>query len=181
MLRALLFDWGDTVMRVLPYPGPMAAWPEVAAMPGAQAALAALHGRYRLALATNAADSGAGEVRRALARVGLDDYFDLVLTARELGARKPSPGFFRAALQALGCDATEVAMVGDDYEADILGAKHAGLLTVWIDRRSLTGSTVAYPAADRRLSSLEQLPEALEELERRAAEAAAHDGSDPSP
>jgi putative hydrolase of the HAD superfamily len=171
LLRALLFDWGDTIMRVLPYPGPMFRWPEVAAVPGAAAALAALHGRYRLALATNAADSGAGEVRAALARVDLAGCFDLVLTARELGARKPSRDFYRAALEALGCDASEAVMVGDDYETDILGAKVTGLRTIWLDRRSLTESTFAYPGADRRLPSLEQLPQTVAELAAEMADA----------
>ena len=179
MLRALLFDWGDTVMQVLPYPGPMSRWPKVAAMPDALEALASLHGRYRLALATNAADSGADEVRRALERVGLAECFDLVLTARELGARKPSREFYRAALEALGCEAAEVAMVGDDYEADVLGAKSAGLFTVWIDHRSLSDATVAYPGADRRLPGLERLPQAVAELAELAT--AAGDGGAAGP
>jgi putative hydrolase of the HAD superfamily len=35
--RCLLFDWGDTLMRVFPeYVGPMAAWPKVEAMPHAE-------------------------------------------------------------------------------------------------------------------------------------------------
>ncbi|NLE77029.1 MAG: HAD family hydrolase, partial [Chloroflexi bacterium] len=45
-LQAILFDWGDTLMQDFPqFPGPMAQWPRVAAMPGALEALAALQGR----------------------------------------------------------------------------------------------------------------------------------------
>jgi len=40
---------------------------------------------------------------------------------------KPSPQFFKAAVDDLGLDASEVLMVGDDVEADVLGALSAGL------------------------------------------------------
>ena len=40
---------------------------------------------------------------------------------------KPAAGFFEAALASLQCTATEVLMVGDDVEADVLGARAAGL------------------------------------------------------
>ncbi len=40
---------------------------------------------------------------------------------------KPSPAFFRAACAELGCPPGEVVMVGDDVEADVLGALDAGL------------------------------------------------------
>ena len=40
---------------------------------------------------------------------------------------KPEPGFFRLALEDLGLAAHEVAMVGDDAETDVAGAKRSGL------------------------------------------------------
>ena len=45
---------------------------------------------------------------------------------------KPGKAFFEAALQDLGLEAGEVAMVGDDAEADVAGAKAAGLLGVQV-------------------------------------------------
>lgn len=45
---------------------------------------------------------------------------------------KPEEGFFRLALEDLGLEAGEVAMVGDDAEADVAGAKNAGLLGVQV-------------------------------------------------
>src|SRR5512139_810619 len=92
---ALLFDWGDTLMRVFPqYPGPMSAWPQVAAMPHALEALSILHPDYTLCLATNAADSTEAEIRLALARVALDPYLDRVYCFRKIGYKKPLPEFF---------------------------------------------------------------------------------------
>lgn len=40
---------------------------------------------------------------------------------------KPSPDFFAAALASMDCAAEDAVMVGDDAEADVAGALHAGL------------------------------------------------------
>jgi len=40
---------------------------------------------------------------------------------------KPAPAFFHAAVRSLRCAPEEVLMVGDDVEADVLGALDAGL------------------------------------------------------
>jgi HAD superfamily hydrolase (TIGR01458 family) len=42
-------------------------------------------------------------------------------------AGKPSPAFFEAVLADMGLDASEVMMIGDDVEADVLGARDGGL------------------------------------------------------
>ena len=160
-VRALIFDWGDTVMRTFPqYSGPMAAWPEVAAVPGMSDALAALNGRYRLALATNARDSGALMVRAALGRVKLEGYFSVVATAQELGAAKPEAAFFRAVLARLGCAPDEAVMVGDSYAADIAGAKAAGLRAIWFnpDRSPCPDP---HPLYDAEISAMLALPAAV--------------------
>lgn len=130
---ALLFDWGDTLMRVFPqYPGPMSTWPRVEAMPQAVEALASLQPAYTLCLATNAADSHEAEIRAALARVGLDAYLERVYCYRKIGHKKPSPEFFAYILEDLQLPAARAVMIGDDYEADILGALHCGLRAVWL-------------------------------------------------
>ncbi len=164
MLRVLIFDWGDTVMRVFPrYTGPMARWPEVAAVPGVEAALAALAGRYRLALATNAADSGAALVRDALRRVGLDGAFSAVLTFRELAARKPDAAFFGAVLAHMGCAAHEAAIIGDDYANDVAGAAAAGLRAIWYNPAH-TPCPEPHPAYDADIAEMAALPTAVANL-----------------
>ncbi len=163
-VRALLFDWGDTVMRVFPdYRGPMAHWPHVEVVPGIEEALEALHPRYTIALATNASDSDASMVRAALERAGLEKYFDAVFTSQELGARKPAPAFFQAALSRLGCAAGEVAMVGDSYRADVIGAREAGLWSVWFNPAALPCPATS-PSHDAEVHTMAELPAALESL-----------------
>jgi len=161
MMRVLIFDWGDTVMRVFPgYAGPMADWPEVAAAPGVEVALTALAPHHLLALATNAADSGAALVRVALQRAGLARYFALVFTARELGARKPEPAFFEALLREMDCAADEAVMIGDDYAADVAGAKAAGLRGVWFNPAG-AACPDSHPLYDAVVTELADLPAAL--------------------
>jgi HAD superfamily hydrolase (TIGR01458 family) len=45
---------------------------------------------------------------------------------------KPSPDFFAAGVAELGCETGRVAMIGDDLDNDILGARHAGLRGVLV-------------------------------------------------
>jgi HAD superfamily hydrolase (TIGR01458 family) len=45
---------------------------------------------------------------------------------------KPDGAFFEAALEALGLPAGEAAMVGDDIDADVLGAQAAGLTGILV-------------------------------------------------
>ena len=45
---------------------------------------------------------------------------------------KPAEAFFHAAVESLGCQPEETVMVGDDVEADVGGAKQAGLTGVLV-------------------------------------------------
>jgi len=169
VLRALVFDWGDTIMRVFSdYDGPMASWPRVEAIPGVEDVLRSLRPRYRLALATNAAESGEALVRAALRRVGLEPYFDAVLTARELGARKPEPAFFQGVLGRLGCAPHEVTMIGDDYWTDVVGARQAGLRTVWFNPAGEFAPSDDSEGPDAVIRSWPELEAALQLLDSRA-------------
>ena len=159
--RALLFDWGDTLMRVFPeYPSPMSSWPRVEAMPYALQTLAALHPSYTLCLATNAADSTEADIRSALARVALDPYIDRVYCYRKIGVKKPRPEFFQFILEDLGLPPAQLVMVGDDYEADILGALQAGMHAVWLHPHQSS-----HPARSRMqvIPDLSFLPSAIRE------------------
>lgn len=132
MIRALVFDWGDTVMRIFPESsGPMAHWPRVEAVPGIEDTLRAAKLSYVIAVASNASDSGSGLVRDALERAGLEKYFDEVFTARDLKATKPNSAFYRGILRKLELAPEEVVMIGDHFETDIAGAKKTGLWTIW--------------------------------------------------
>ena len=69
-----------------------------------------------------------------LARVGLADELDGVVTPAAVGARKPDPRLFEAALEVAGCAADEALHVGDTPTEDVEGAKAAGIRALLIDR-----------------------------------------------
>jgi HAD superfamily hydrolase (TIGR01458 family) len=77
---------------------------------------------------------------------------------------KPEQSFFRLALEDLRLSADEVGMVGDDAEADVLGAKRAGLLGIQVRTGKWQASTQP-DEADLEIDSVASLPELLE-LER---------------
>jgi putative hydrolase of the HAD superfamily len=160
--RAVLFDWGDTLMRDIPeYRGPMAAWPRVEAVPGADETLARLYPTWRIGLATNAADSDETQIRAALARVDLDHWVERVYSFRSVGARKPAPEFYAFLLADLGLPPGAVVLVGDHREVDVLGALRAGLSAVWYNPNS--GETIR-AARGRTVHRLTDLPDVLEAL-----------------
>ena len=130
-LEAVVFDWGNTLMRVLAFEGPMAHWPQVTLIPGVKEVLATLAGRVVCGVASNAGDSDAELMGQALARVGIRQYFDHLWTSKELGATKPELDFFRGVLARLALPPWACVMVGDDYEKDIWPARVVGMRAVW--------------------------------------------------
>ncbi len=98
--------------------------------PGAVETLSQLRAEgRRLAVASNF-DHRLAPVLEALE---LMDFFDAALGPAELGAAKPDPAFFHAALARLGWKADETAYVGDDPEQDGAAAHAAGLHAVVIE------------------------------------------------
>ena len=87
------------------------------------------------------------------------DYFDFAFSAEHMGASKPHPAMFQAALKQTGVAAEQIIHVGDDPEHDIRGARDMGMHTVWVNTRQKT-----WPdgdRADREIENLRQLPEAI--------------------
>ncbi|THE63641.1 HAD family hydrolase [Salinadaptatus halalkaliphilus] len=93
-------------------------------LPGVEAMLADLKRDYRVGLLTN------GPVRAQrdkLETLGWTESFDAALVTGELEAGKPDPRAFEAIADALGVDPTATVYVGDELEADIVGATEAGM------------------------------------------------------
>lgn len=62
-----------------------------------------------------------------LDRLDLRQYFDAVLFSSEIGWRKPDPRIFSELLTRIGLPASSVWFVGDEWEADIEGARGVGM------------------------------------------------------
>lgn len=66
--------------------------------------------------------------------LGLEEYFAFSFTAGEIESWKPDKRIFDHALNLAGSDPGRSAYIGDNYYADILGARKWGLYPVLIDR-----------------------------------------------
>lgn len=165
-IPTIVFDGGDTLIKVDPaQTGPMMDWPVLEAVSGISEMLAALNGRYRLVVGSNAGDSDGAKVKSALARLGMDRAFAAYFTPAELnGARKPDLAFFLALEQKLGVPRSEIVMVGDSYTFDILGATRAGWRSVWFNPRDEVVSTLA-PEHSAEIRSMKDLPAVLNHLD----------------
>jgi len=71
-----------------------------------------------------------------LKRIGLHNKFGHIVISEKAGVEKPDRKIFLKALKLAGSKASETVYVGDNYVADIYGAKKAGLVPVWIKRKS---------------------------------------------
>ena len=91
---------------------------------GTQEILEHLQGSYQLHIITN----GFNEVQfKKMENSGIIRFFDKIITSEEVGVKKPNPKIFQYALEKTKAKSQESIMIGDNWEADIMGAKNAGL------------------------------------------------------
>jgi len=90
--------------------------------------------------------------------LGLEPYINFVVTSGEVGADKPKPPIFLAALQLAAVDASEAVHVGDQYKLDIIGAREVGINPILIDRHNLYSEVSDCP----RIHSLTELTQYLQ-------------------
>lgn len=73
------------------------------------------------------------EHRLAWAGLPVDSFaFALVTTYENMHAAKPNAAYYREILQQIDAQPDRAIMIGDDWENDIVPAKHVGLTTYWI-------------------------------------------------
>jgi len=133
----VLFDWGDTVMRDYPeITLPMIEWDKVEVIEGIADVLEYLRssGR-RIVLATSANISDESQIRGALARGGLAEYFSNIYCFKNTHLPKGET-FYRHILSDLDIPAYEALMVGDRFEKDVQAANAVGIFAVWFNPRS---------------------------------------------
>ncbi len=90
--------------------------------------LDSLLGRYDMFIVTN----GFKEVQHTkIAASALGKYFSQVVISENVGANKPDRLIFDHCLALAGANATSCLMIGDHLEADVLGARDAGIDQVY--------------------------------------------------
>jgi putative hydrolase of the HAD superfamily len=118
---------------------------------------------YRLAAISNASDDD--NTQALIDKGGVRPYFEFIVSSAAFGKRKPHSDIFRAVLDHFRIPAAEAAMIGDDYEADIVGAQRVGMRSIWITRRVAEPVPIrpeARPIAV--VSALGEIPPLLENL-----------------
>ena len=94
---------------------------------GAVDQLSNLHKKYELHIITN----GFQEVQSLkLQNSKIDHFFKTITSSESVGVKKPDARIFKHALELAAADPTKSVMIGDNYEADILGAQNMGLHTI---------------------------------------------------
>ncbi|SFH42657.1 putative hydrolase of the HAD superfamily [Priestia megaterium] len=164
-IKAIVFDWGDTLMKDFSeYAGPMADWEYVEIIDGVSKSLNLISQNYICCVASNAGASNSKIMGMALKRVDIQQYFQYLFTSRELGFSKPSLDFFNKIVQTLDFTPQECIMVGNDYNKDIIPAKKIGMQTILFSQVS---NKENFNYADYVINSMGNLHEIILELEKR--------------
>jgi putative hydrolase of the HAD superfamily len=71
------------------------------------------------------------ELDRIVSALGLMDRIDVFVNSAVVGYEKPNPAIFKLALAKAG-DPKDVWMVGDNIDADVLGAEAAGIRSILV-------------------------------------------------
>jgi putative hydrolase of the HAD superfamily len=103
-------------------------------VPGAKEVLEYLSGKYDLHIITN----GFEEVQhQKLHHSGITGYFKEVITSELAGYKKPDKEIFSYALKKVNCHSDSCLMVGDNLEADILGASNSRIDHVFYNPKNV--------------------------------------------
>jgi FMN phosphatase YigB (HAD superfamily) len=129
----------------------------------AQEVLKSLRARgYVLGIVSNVLRTPGRVLRNLLATRGLLGFFAVTTFSDEAGWRKPAREIFAMTLDRLAVDPAAAVHVGDDQLLDVVGGRQAGLATVLVCE-SPPATTVR---ADVTIAGLDELPAALDQLER---------------
>ena len=86
--------------------------------------------KYKMHIITN----GFEEVQhKKMKNSNLLPFFDKIITSEEVGVKKPNPEIFHYALNKSNAIPGESIMIGDNFEADILGAKNVGMHAIFCE------------------------------------------------
>lgn len=127
-------------------------------MPGAEALLEALYGKYRLFIVSN----GTASVQDSrLKSANIAHYFENIFVSEKIGYNKPSKEFFAVCEAEIpNYSAEKTIVVGDSLTSDILGGINAGVKTCWFNPKGKPGREDIIP--DYVITDLAELPTLLE-------------------
>jgi len=99
-------------------------------LPYAVEILSYLKPTYKIYIVSN----GFEEVQyKKINNSGLSAFFDGIILSDTVGVNKPHPLIFREAMKEANASEEECLMIGDSWDADIIGAKNTGIDQCWYD------------------------------------------------
>ncbi len=110
---------------------------------------------YRMGVVSNRGENFQAYVDR----LGLGEYFSFTLSGGEAQSKKPEPGIFHHALRLAGARPEHALYVGDNYFADVVGARRAGVRPVLFDPRQIFDDPDCLV-----IKSMRELPPLLERI-----------------
>ncbi len=91
--------------------------------------------RYKMHILSN----GFTEVQyKKIENSGLSSFFDKIILSEDAGINKPHPDIFTYALKQIGGTPTQTLMIGDSWDADIVGARNSNIDQIWFNPEGLT-------------------------------------------
>jgi len=94
-----------------------------------------------------------------VASVGLTTRIEHLVASGEFGHTKPDPRIFHHTCELFGVAPTDAVYIGDRFATDALGAAHAGLTGVWLDRERSATAEQLDEAREARVSVIHSLAE----------------------
>jgi len=93
-----------------------------------------LKANYKLHIITN---GFAAVQNKKIINANLESYFNTITNSEMAGVKKPHPTIFDFALSLANASKEESLMIGDSYEADIIGAQEAGIEAIFFNEQNI--------------------------------------------
>ena len=121
---------------------------------------------FHIGIITNGAgDEHPGSQRSRVDHLNLNQRTDSLWISDDVGFMKPHPAIFKKACKAAGVSEQDSLFVGDSIANDIVGANGAGMVSVFLDRLSRSGTfNDADERPDYTIATLLELPSILGEV-----------------
>jgi HAD superfamily hydrolase (TIGR01493 family) len=129
--------------------------------PGTPEAVGAVRDLARVALLSNTQTFGL----ELFDRLGISQRIRTRVLSAEIGALKPEPAAFEAVQRKLGLFPGNLAMVGDSWADDVLGALEAGWVAIWVNREAKPRPAHPPEAVVYEVRSLNHVPELIQGLQ----------------
>ncbi|HEY7229936.1 MAG TPA: HAD family hydrolase [Pseudolabrys sp.] len=119
--------------------------------------LQALSERYQLGIVANFY----GNLEAVCQSAGLHSFFEVMVDSCSVGAEKPDPAIFRAALERLGATPEKTIFIGDSLPRDREGAQRMGMRFIWVAPQAVQAGRPE-PHAQPAVSDLRDLTKILQ-------------------